>query len=123
MEKEDRYIVIKRSDLKAALAQKLLGSDDAWVLDDILHAIRKVRRQRNKGELKAVVVESDWPIYEEVWEMLEESVDESIRQEYERGWENAKIFYAQNKEINFVRGISHYCRGWNDYMRFEQNES
>jgi hypothetical protein len=67
-QREDRYIIIKRSDLI-----NLPG----WAsnqLDDALEAVRYAREGLGKQPLQAVVVEADWPEYETVWKMLEARV-------------------------------------------------
>ena len=57
--REDRYIVIKKSaypSLEIAQLESYLAENYIWQMD-------------------AVVVESDWPEYEKVWEMIEERVN------------------------------------------------
>ena len=60
-EREDRYIVIKRSDI------------DKWLGDfgksELLYWTSRIKSQR-----QCVVVESDWPEYETVWKMIEDRV-------------------------------------------------
>lgn len=70
MEREDRYLVIKRSDIK-----KHLTSEAQEELENISHAILIGRDSEEKPELNCVVVEHDWPEYETVWEMIENRVD------------------------------------------------
>lgn len=53
--REDRYIVIKRQDL---LSQEIEALED--------YIAQKELRTR-----ECVVVEPDWPIYEDVWKMVE----------------------------------------------------
>jgi hypothetical protein len=63
--REQRYIVIKISDAKDAL--------DDWQLHELqylLDIVSKGRSRKGKPRLKCVVVESDWPIYEQVWDMI-----------------------------------------------------
>ncbi|WYX90421.1 hypothetical protein PTQ24_000146 [Salmonella phage KKP_3822] len=51
-------------------------------MEHILSKLWYSRAQRGKEDLKTVVVEHDWPEYEEVWKMLENRVDfEQARQE------------------------------------------
>lgn len=57
-EREDRYIVIKRTDLSAIEQQVLLG----WLSSS--------RIKTREG----LVIESDWPEYEPVWKMIEDRV-------------------------------------------------
>ena len=67
MEREDRYIVIKRSDLKAAQAAGDVSPIDVVALNYVEDSANRIRLERNKMPLKCVVVESDWPEYEHVW--------------------------------------------------------
>lgn len=61
---EDRYIVLKRTDLKGLLAQ------EEYELHCILRKVRLAREARGAGPLQCVVIEKDWPEYDEVTEML-----------------------------------------------------
>lgn len=73
----DRYIVIKASDLEAALKVKRITQTDIEDLKELLARIRVQRFVSNKEALKCVVVESDWPEYEAVWKAIEERVNGS----------------------------------------------
>jgi hypothetical protein len=53
--REERYIVLKLSDL----------SDDEYDYIDSYIESRSIEQR------ECVVVESDWPIYEKVWNMIE----------------------------------------------------
>ena len=66
--REDRYLVIKRSDIKH------LSKADQQQLDVISARICIERQARGKDELECVVVESDWPEYEPVFKMIEARV-------------------------------------------------
>ena len=70
MEREERYVVLKIKDIEHFLSTS--QKDD---LHDIRGTIDAYRRMTKKGELKAVVVESDWPEYETVWKMIEARVN------------------------------------------------
>lgn len=65
--REDRYIVIKRKNLK------YLSEDQVSHLVNILTTIEYYQGFREP--IKAVVVEPDWPEYETVWKMLEERIE------------------------------------------------
>ena len=80
MEREDRYIVIKRSDLDVTAFRGGLISADINELNRILEEVQLERHKRGKGDLKAVVVESDWPEYEPVWKMIEARVNMDFQQ-------------------------------------------
>ena len=68
---EERYTVIKISDMV-----KYLDSEDMADISALLRIITKINRGRLndfRGILKAVVVESDWPMYNDVWKQIEEA--------------------------------------------------
>jgi len=69
--RENRYTVLKNTDLK------ILSMFEQDVLYNILDKISRHRRDSGKNPLSCVVVESDWPEYEKVWEMIEERVKSS----------------------------------------------
>lgn len=75
MEREERYYVIKKSDLEAALKVKRITQTDIEDLKELLARLNTQRFVSNKEMLKCVVVESDWPEYEKVWRMIEDRVD------------------------------------------------
>jgi hypothetical protein len=65
-EREDRYLVIKRKDFAATLTKT-----ETEILDALLWKIEKYRLNRGKPALKCVVVEADWPEYEQTWAAIE----------------------------------------------------
>lgn len=75
MEREERYIVIKRSDLDVTVFRGGLISDDIAELNRIVEKVQLERHRRGKDDLKTVVVEHDWPEYERVWKMIEARVN------------------------------------------------
>lgn len=68
-EREDRYLVIKRSDLEK------LCIDDIEAVYEAAEIIAQDRARQGKLPLQCVVVESDWPEYEKVWAMIQERVE------------------------------------------------
>lgn len=62
----ERYLVIKRKD-----ALKYLNHDSLVTLYSIGDAVNKGRQLHKKPPLNTVVVESDWPFYEDVWKLIE----------------------------------------------------
>lgn len=68
-EREDRYLIIKRKDL--AEAAKTLNDDHLKSFNIVLSHIDSVRRKRGVDQIKAVVIENDWPEYEQVWKAIE----------------------------------------------------
>ena len=71
--KEDRYLVIKRTDLQAALliATPALTNKIESALGELSSLVGLVRDGRGAGEFVSVVVESDWPEYEPTWTAIE----------------------------------------------------
>lgn len=75
MKRENRYYVLKVTDIEAAFKSGLIGSETLDELEAASLAVKQVRQQRGKDELACVVVESDWPEHEVVWGMIESRVD------------------------------------------------
>lgn len=117
MEREERYVVIKLSDIEEGLKLGHISPSTVTTLEHIVTTVWFSRAQRGKEDLKTVVVEEDWPEYEEVWRMLESRVDfEQARQEeLDKGYQEAKEHHEVYDEIFKLRGISSYCQGWNKY--------
>lgn len=69
MERENRYLVIKCKD-----AIEALTVEQREALSSIAIAVTAHRLNNGKQPLDAVVVESDWPEYEQVWGMIEARV-------------------------------------------------
>lgn len=72
-EKEDRYVVIKRKDIK-----KYLGTRDLTQLNTILDKIEMCRKLDARRNLECVVVESDWKCYGEVWKLVEKEASHAV---------------------------------------------
>lgn len=62
----DRYVVLKRSDIEI-----MLNEVQKEQLQNIMHTVNAGRCALGKNRLSCVVVENDWPIYEQVWKWLE----------------------------------------------------
>lgn len=88
MEREERYIVIKKSDIKYALYHGSLIGSDIDTLNCTLDVLNLERHRRGKSDLKTVVVESDWPEYERVWKMIEARVNMENQHDAVRHSEN-----------------------------------
>lgn len=73
MKRENRYLVVKRSDLQAAFF--MLRPELSAMFETILKTIELARKARGKPPLCCVVVESDWPEYEPTWAAIEARVD------------------------------------------------
>lgn len=69
-EREERYIVLKKTDLNKALPTDLWRN-----LEEICDTVNYFRGL--KGPLECVVVEKDWPEYEVVWKLIEDRVNAS----------------------------------------------
>lgn len=60
--REIRYVVLKITDLRAALRPEELGT-----LKSLCAKVRRARKTAGKKPLRCVVVESDWPEYKPTW--------------------------------------------------------
>lgn len=70
MEREDRYIVFKIKDVEELFTETEKGN-----LKTICTLYCYLRKAAGKEDISHVVVDSDWPEYEKVWQMIEERVD------------------------------------------------
>lgn len=70
MKREERYEVLKYADIDAALSDS-----DKLLLSAVLSKIERYRKEQGKEPIRGVVVEHDWPEYEQVWKMIETRVD------------------------------------------------
>ena len=77
MKRENRYIVLKRADLTNLQNAGLLSPDDVDELESILERLWRIRLIEGKAPLECVVVESDWPEYEHVWELIRLRVEKA----------------------------------------------
>lgn len=71
----DRYVVLKKSDIKNGLAH-----EQQKTLIGLIDSVVNHRRDVGKNDLKVVVVEHDWPEYERVWNMIEARVDGHVEE-------------------------------------------
>lgn len=102
MEREERYVVLKIKDIEHFLSTS--QKDD---LHDIRGTIDAYRRMTKKGELKAVVVESDWPEYERVWKMIEARVDGNVEEDLVTLRRKAEMF-------DMIRNLMGYIENGTD---------
>lgn len=77
MKREDRYLVLKRSDIEAAEKEGYISPAERGLLYLIAGKVAFWRYGESKPELKCVVVESDWPEYEHVWELIRLRVEKA----------------------------------------------
>ena len=70
MEREDRYLVFKRKDI-----EELFTEEAKAELRTLASAMYQARSIAGKSKLNCVIVEDDWPEYEEVWDMIEKRVN------------------------------------------------
>jgi len=73
MRREERYAVIKHSDIN-----RYLTFTEAAVLVDLCVKINRERIIDGRGEMKCVVVEHDWPEYEPTWSAITKRVDAEV---------------------------------------------
>ncbi|QBQ72155.1 hypothetical protein HWC14_gp06 [Serratia phage Parlo] len=72
MKRENRYIVLKKSDVEAALSP--IGRDN---LGNLCWHVDQYREKVGKAPLVCAVVESDWPEYDHVWELIRLRVEKA----------------------------------------------
>ena len=70
MKREQRYIVLKLTDVSAALTDA-----DTKALKAICDKVTEHRVRRGAAMMDCVVVEHDWPEYEPTWAAIERRVD------------------------------------------------
>lgn len=75
MKRENRYVVLKRSDLEIVEKAGLLRPSEIDNLKSLLETVTSIRLREGKSPLQCAVVESDWPEYETVWAMIAARVD------------------------------------------------
>ena len=69
--KEDRYVVLKNTDLEEALT-----NTEREIFEALVWKVEKYRINYKKHHLECVVVESTWkPEYEQAWELIKNRVD------------------------------------------------
>lgn len=78
--REKRYEIAKCSDV-----DKYLSDSEMSQLCELLDKISFGRQQDNRGILKAVVIESDWPEYEPTWQAIEARMTQEAKQLKEQG--------------------------------------
>jgi hypothetical protein len=72
--RENRYVVLKGKDIL-----KYLTQEEKENLHHITYKIQKNREAAGKPLLVCVVVERDWPEYEQAWELIKNRVDDTKR--------------------------------------------
>lgn len=68
--REQRYLVLKLTDIYGALTDTEIGT-----LTTLSSTVANYRKRAGKNPLHTVVVEREWPEYNTVWKMLEERVN------------------------------------------------
>lgn len=76
--REKRYCVLKIKDI-----EKYLTSKERLLLDVICEKMSFQRWTRGIPDLECVVVENDWPIYEQVWDLIQQCEKERKENESE----------------------------------------
>lgn len=71
-EQELRYVVFKEKDLK-----KYIDQDDWDALQRIEKKIYHGRNRENREQLLCVIVEHDWPMYEDTWKQIKDYYEEN----------------------------------------------
>ena len=77
MKRENRYIVIKLADIEAGRKTGRITHNDQFQLEAAAATLEASRADHGKAPLECVVVESDWPEYEHVWELIRLRVEKA----------------------------------------------
>jgi len=67
--REQRYIVLKIKDI-----EEFLTEENKIKLSEICYIINDARIDEGLPTLETVVIESDWPMYDKIWEKIEDCV-------------------------------------------------
>lgn len=70
MQRESRYVVLKRADI-----EKYLSPSEQRILEVLRDQIIFGRSEDSRRPLWCVVVEDDWPEYEPTWQAIAARVD------------------------------------------------
>lgn len=86
--RENRYIVLKRKDVVAALTEQ-----ERETLANLCDKVCFHRIHNEKPQLECVVVERDWPEYEPTWKAIEKRMTPKKPEQpkddgYWSGWED-----------------------------------
>jgi hypothetical protein len=65
-ERQERYTVFKKKDIV-----EFLTAADRQTIEKIKEKLHRKRLAAGKKPLECVIVECDWPMYDEVWRMIE----------------------------------------------------
>lgn len=66
-EREKKYVVLKKRDIYKYLSDKQLGR-----LHKICRSIEEGRAADGRKPIDCVIVENDWPMYEDTWKSIED---------------------------------------------------
>lgn len=71
--REDRYVVLKNTDLEATFTKT-----EREIFEALVWKVEKYRINNKKPHLECVVVESTWkPEYAQAWELIKNRVEET----------------------------------------------
>lgn len=114
------YEVLKVSDIS-----KALNASEQRQLIELISKVTSYRQVEGKEPLECIVVESDWPEYNQVWNMIEDRVKAEAGQptenRYAEGYADASRFFIK-QGFTLAKGIDSYCTGWNTYMWSTKSE-
>lgn len=78
MQREDRYLVIKRTDMEEI--EENFTKEAIKTFNEVCEAVMLARDDRGALPLSCVVVEADWPMYESTWAEIARWVDGTAAQ-------------------------------------------
>lgn len=120
MKREERYAVFKYADIDVALSDS-----DKLLLSAVMNKIDRYRKEQGKEPIKGVVVEHDWPEYEQVWKMIETRVDrEENNRKFETMLDNKErlgyFFVVETHQGKFlITSNAHSAKRLRDYNGYE----
>lgn len=120
MKREERYVVMKHADIDSALSDS-----DKLLLSAVLSKVERYRKEQHKEPLEAVVVEHDWPEYEQVWKMIETRVDrEENNRKFETMLDNKErlgyFFVVETHQGKFlITSNAHSANRLKEYTGYE----
>lgn len=91
-EREQRYRVLNLSDVKGALT-----TDELFDLNKLSQKVADYRQSLGKEPLQCVCPESDWPIYEDVWDMVQRLAEGRPQRVDQLKTTNAQLLAALKK--------------------------
>lgn len=92
---EERYIILKKKDV-----QRYFTNHDKEMLRRLVDKANMARIEENRGELRGVVVEDDWPETPVIWSMIEARMTGGVDFVM---WQAARIAQLEEQIANLTK--------------------